>query len=137
MAENTAPVQNYMVTVAGQDLFTIEILDERPTGFSACVPELAIYTFGRAQEQAIERVFSHVLEKYEDLLNSPIPLNENEQAFLALYRTRIIPALVEQNLRQPPRPSLRERLRQFLTGENGWRAAFLASLKTSSKLSSA
>ncbi len=137
MAESVAPLQSYTVNVSGQDLFTIELLDEQPTGFSACVPELAIYTFGRTREQAIDRVFTHVLEKYEDLLNSPIPLNENEEAFLALYRSRIIPALVEQNLRRSPHLSLWERLKRFLTGEDGWRAAFLASLKTSSRLSGA
>jgi predicted RNase H-like HicB family nuclease len=135
MTETTAQAQVHTVTVGGQDLFTIELLDERPGGFSACVPELAIFTFGQTEEQALERVFSHVLEKYEDLLASPIPLNENEQAFLVLYRTKIIPTLVEQNLHQPPRPGFWKRLRRFFSGEDGWRAAFLESLKTSSKLS--
>lgn len=93
----------HRVSLAGQDLFTIELLDERPVGFSARVPDLAIYTFGATEEQALDRVFTHVLEKYEDLLNSPIPLNENEREFLRLYRTKIIPALVEQNLWQTPR----------------------------------
>lgn len=135
MAEMKGRVKIYTVTVGGQDLFTIELLDEQPTGFSVCVPELAIFTFGQNEEQATERVFIHVLEKYTDLLNSPVPLNENEQAFLALYRTKIVPALVEQNLRQPPRLGFWERVRQFLTGENEWHVAFLESLKTSSRLS--
>jgi len=94
------PLKAYTISVTGQDLFTVEVLDERPVGFSVCVPELAIYTFGKTEEQALHRLFTHVLEKYEDLLNSPIPLDENEQEFLRLYRTRIIPALVEQNIRK-------------------------------------
>jgi hypothetical protein len=67
----------YAISVDRQDLFTVEILDERPVGFSACVPELAIYTFGKTKDRALRRVFTHVVEKYQDLLNSPIPLNEN------------------------------------------------------------
>jgi len=124
------------VALAGQDLFTIELMDERPVGFSACVPELAIYTFGATEEQALDRVFTHVLEKYEDLLNSPIPLNENEQEFLRLYRTKIIPA-VEQNLWQGSRLGFWQRLRRFLKGGDLWRAAFLESLRTSLKPSGA
>jgi len=84
--------ETYTISMTGQDLFTVEVLDERPVGFSVCVPELAIYTFGKTEEQALRRLSTHVLEKYEDLLNSPIPLNENEHEFLRLYRTRIIPA---------------------------------------------
>ena len=86
-------LKRYVVSLEGVDLFTIELLDERPTGFSVSVPELAIYTFGKTEEQAIERIFTHVWEKYEDLLDSPIPLNENEQRFLQLYRTKIIPVI--------------------------------------------
>lgn len=126
--------QVYTISVDGQELFTVEVLDERPVGFSACVPELAIYTFGKTEEQALGRVFTHVVEKYEDLLNSPIPLNENEQEFLRLYRTRIIPALVELNVRKTsPRPSLWQRLHRILRGGYEWRAAFLESLSASLK----
>ncbi len=121
----------HSISLAGQDLFTIELLDERPVGFSARVPELAIYTFGATEKQALDRAFTHVLEKYEDLLNSPIPLNENEQEFLRLYRTKIIPALVEQNLWQAPRLGFWQRLRRLLNGGDLWRIAFLESLKTS------
>nr|HID13230.1 hypothetical protein [Anaerolineae bacterium] len=128
----------YTISVVGQDLFTVEVLDERPVGFSVCVPELAIYTFGKTEEQALRRLFTHVLEKYEDLLNSPIPLNENEQEFLKLYRTRIIPALVEQNIRRTPtRPSFWQRLRRILQGNYEWRAVFLESLNASLKPSAA
>lgn len=87
------------VTVDGRFLFTTELLDERPEGFSACVPELGIYTFGSTEEQALRRVHKHVVEKYQDLLNSPTPLNENEEAYLRHYHTEIVPALVEASLR--------------------------------------
>jgi hypothetical protein len=128
----------YAISVDRQDLFTVEILDERPVGFSACVPELAIYTFGKTKDRALRRVFTHVVEKYKDLLNSPIPLNENERKFLRLYRTRIIPALVESNIRKTsPRPSLRQRLRRTLQGGYEWRAAFLESLSASLRPSGA
>lgn len=131
-------LQVYAISVDRQNLFTVEILDERPVGFSACVPELAIYTFGKTKDQALRRVFTHVVEKYEDLLNSPIPLNENECKFLRLYRTRIIPALVESNIRKTsPRPSLRQRLRRTLQGGYEWRAAFLESLSASLRPSGA
>ena len=131
-------LQVYAISVDRQNLFTVEILDERPVGFSACVPELAIYTFGKTKDQALRRVFTHVVEKYEDLLNSPIPLNENERKFLRLYRTRIIPALVESNIRKTsPRPSLRQRLRRTLQGGYEWRAAFLESLSASLRPSGA
>ena len=130
--------ETYTISMTGQDLFTVEVLDERPVGFSACVPELAIYTFGKTEEQTLRRLSTHVLEKYEDLLNSPIPLNENEHEFLRLYRTRIIPALVEQNIhRTPARPSLWQRLHRFLQGGYEWRVAFLESLNTSLKPSGA
>lgn len=131
-------VKTYPVSLGDKVLFTVEVLDERPAGFSVCAPELAIYTFGKTEKQALRRLFTHVLEKYEDLLNSPIPLNENEQEFLNLYRTRIIPALVEQNIRlSPPRPSFWQRLRRFLVGDYEWRTAFLDSLNASLKPSAA
>jgi hypothetical protein len=95
-------------------IFTIEILDERPVGFSVAVPELAIYTFGKTEKQAIERVLRHVVEKYEDLLNSPIPLNENEKQFLNLYRTKIIPALFEERLRHSPSPEVQRQFQHVL-----------------------
>jgi len=128
----------YTISVADQDLFTVEVLDEQPVGVSVCVPELAIYTFGKTEEQALHRLFTHVLEKYEDMLNSPIPLNENEQEFLELYRTRIIPALVEQNIRRTPaRSSFWQRLHRSLQGGYEWRAVFLESLNASLKPSGA
>jgi hypothetical protein len=65
-------------------------------------------------------------------------LNENERKFLRLYRTRIIPALVESNIRKTsPRPSLRQRLRRTLQGGYEWRAAFLESLSASLRPSGA
>ncbi len=85
--------KSHIVSLGEMDLFSVELLDERPVGFSVSVPELAIYTFSETEDQAIERVLLHVVEKYQDLLSSPIPLNENELEFLKLYRTRIIPAL--------------------------------------------
>ena len=128
----------YTVSIGEQELFTVEVLDERPVGFSACVPELAIYTFGKTEKQALHRVFTHVVEKYEDLLNSPIPLNKNEQEFLKLYRIRIIPTLVELNIRKTsPRLSLWQRLRRILRGGYEWRAVFLESLSASLKPSGA
>ncbi len=131
-------VKVYAISLGDKDLFPVEVLDEQPVGFSVCVPELAIYTFGKTEQQALRRLFGHVLDKYEDLMNSPIPLNENEQEFLNLYRTRIIPALVEQNIRQsPPRPPFWQRLRRFLEGDYEWRAAFLDSLNASLKPSAA
>ena len=127
----TDTFKSYTVSIRGVEVFTIELLDERPTGFSVCVPELAIYTFGKTEDQAIERVLAHVLEKYQDLLDSPIPLNENEQRFLELYRTTIIPALVEENLRRPPKLSFWQRLGNLVRGGDSWRAGFLESLKIS------
>ncbi|NCO39535.1 MAG: hypothetical protein COZ06_13180 [Armatimonadetes bacterium CG_4_10_14_3_um_filter_66_18] len=79
------------VTVRDSLLFTIELLDERPDGFSACVPELAIYTCGATEAQTLNRVRKHVAEKYEDLVSSPVPLNENEREWLRYYRTVIGP----------------------------------------------
>ena len=93
------PVRIYNVTIEDSELFSIEALDERPTGFSVCVPELAIYTFGKTEKQGIERALSHVCEKYQQLLLNPIPLNENEQEYLQLYQWKIIPALVEAFLK--------------------------------------
>ena len=88
------------VTVRDSLLFTIELLDERPDGFSACVPELAIYTCGSTEAQTLNRVRKHVAEKYQDLLESEAVLNENEQEYLRHYRTVIVPALVETSLRR-------------------------------------
>lgn len=118
-------------TVGGVDLFHIEILDERPDGFSVSVPELAIFTFGATEAEAIDRVLSHVIDKYHDLLTSPIPLNANEQGFLKVYRTKIIPALFEASLMSPPPGSVWARLNALLSGDGGWQSDFLGGLKTS------
>ncbi|NCO32645.1 MAG: hypothetical protein AUJ92_02530 [Armatimonadetes bacterium CG2_30_59_28] len=92
------------VVLEGKVLFTIELLDERPEGFSVCVPELGIYTFGTTEQQTLRRVHPHVADKYQDLINSPTPLNDNEEEYLRHYRTLIVPALIEASLRSP-RPS--------------------------------
>ncbi len=123
--------KSYRVSFDGSDRFTLELLDERPTGFSICVPELAIYSFGKTEKQAVERVLFHVLDKYQDLINSPIPLDPDEQEILRLYRTRIIPALVEQQVKRPVTPSPWQRVSNLLAGGDGWRNAFLAGLRTS------
>lgn len=80
------------VSINDTILFTIEILDESPDGFSACVPELGIYTFGATEEQAMRRVHKHVTEKYQDLVSCPTQLNENEQEYLQHYRAITVPA---------------------------------------------
>ena len=126
----------YTIAFGDAPAFSIEVLDERPTGFSSCVPELAIYSFGQTERQAIDRLLMHVLSKYEDLLTSPAPLNANEQEFLKLYRAKIIPAMVEQNLKRPPQVGWRQRLRNVFAGSDSWRDAFLENLKTSLKPSS-
>jgi hypothetical protein len=129
----SVPLRTFVAVVNGKEIFTIELLDERPTGFSVSVPELAIYTFGQTERQALARILTHVVEKYYDLLASPIPLNENEQEFLQRYRTQIIPALIEENLQRGHAMSVWGRVWTALTGGDGWRAAFLASLRTSLK----
>ena len=120
----------YVASIGGVDVFSIELLDERPVGFSVCVPELAIYSFGQTEAQAIERVLTHVIEKYEDLLSSPIPLDENEQRFLKLYRTKLIPALFEASLQNPPEGSFWQRLNDLLLGDGRWQKDLLGSLNT-------
>ena len=88
------------VSASGLQLFTVELLDERPDGFSACVPELGIYTFGATEQQTLKRVDRHVAEKYQDLVSNLEVLNENEEEYLRHYRTVIVPALVEDSLRR-------------------------------------
>jgi hypothetical protein len=123
--------KSYGVSLDGTDLFTIELLDERPVGFSVRIPELAIYTFGKTEQQAIERVLFHVLDKYQDLLNSPTPLDTDEQELLQLYRTRIIPALVERQIKRAAAHGWWQRIGSFLRGGDSWRSVFLEGLKTS------
>ncbi|MBI4771910.1 MAG: hypothetical protein HY784_16230 [Chloroflexi bacterium] len=125
-------LRRFAARLGDVELFSVELLDEGSEGFSAAVPDLAIFTFGKSEQQALDRLSLHVWEKYQDLLSSPIPLNENEQRFLQLYRTRIIPALVEQSLRSTPRgDGFWRRLINSLQGADPWRSGFLENLKTS------